>query len=526
MISPGERRWLLIFAIIVLLITTIPYLAGYQAQSSEWRFSGFVFGVDDGNTYIAKMLRGSSGDWLFRTPYTAYPQKGFLAFLPYYLLGKLASPPGIHDQLVALFHLFRVLAGFLMIWATYMFVAYFVHEVRLRQAGTMLAVLGGGLGFLQLAGLGWLWGERIPLEFYSPETFGFLSLFGLPHLALARALLLFGLLFFVRGIKMLSLREVALGGILWLLLGFVQPLSVVTAWVVAGIYLLLRLGLNWVQEQKNLRFIIRAGIVVLLISAPMVVYNFTMFMTDPFLRGWGEQNRIFSPPPGDYLLAFGLLLPFVMIGMAHTWQRRGDWLLLAGWVLAFPLLAYAPYNLQRRLPEGIWVALVILAIAGFGQITQKWKKVWAAVFYLSFISTALVFLGAVITVMKPAAPVFQFGDLVEAYQFVGQNAGKDDVVLASFSVSNGLPAYAPVRTITGHGPESVNAKMLNPRVDAFFKAETLDALRIELLREFNVRYYIHFVRDESTWQPDTASFLTLVYANASTQIFEVNLLPE
>ena len=32
-----------------------------------------------------------------------------------------------------------------------------------------------------------------PLEFYSPETFGFLAIYGIPHLVLARALLLFAL---------------------------------------------------------------------------------------------------------------------------------------------------------------------------------------------------------------------------------------------------------------------------------------------------------------------------------------------
>ena len=55
---------------------------GFWLQGSDWRFTGFFIGVEDGNSYIAKMLSGTAGNWIFRTPYTAYPQNGFLAFLP------------------------------------------------------------------------------------------------------------------------------------------------------------------------------------------------------------------------------------------------------------------------------------------------------------------------------------------------------------------------------------------------------------------------------------------------------------
>jgi hypothetical protein len=91
MVKPQEKRWVLIFAIIVMGITSIPYLYGFFRQGSDWYFTGFVFGVEDGNSYIAKMLSGSFGDWLFKTPYTNFQQVGFLAFLPYILLGKISS---------------------------------------------------------------------------------------------------------------------------------------------------------------------------------------------------------------------------------------------------------------------------------------------------------------------------------------------------------------------------------------------------------------------------------------------------
>jgi len=146
----GGRRWALGFAALVMLLTSLPYFLGYASQGQDWRFTGFVFGVEDGNSYIAKMQAGAAGAWLFRTPYTSVHQQGVVAFLPYILLGKLASPPELHEKLVLIFHAFRIAAGMLAILATYDFIAYFIPGDRERRYGLILAVLGGGLGWVLL----------------------------------------------------------------------------------------------------------------------------------------------------------------------------------------------------------------------------------------------------------------------------------------------------------------------------------------------------------------------------------------
>ncbi len=216
-----EKRWVLVFATLVMVATTIPYVLAYAGQGPDQRFTGALIGVEDGNSYIAKMLDGSAGAWLFRTPYTTFPQNGLLAFFPYLLLGKLAASPGLHDQLVALFHLFRIAAGILSILAAYDFLSMFLKRESNRRIGTALAAAGGGLGWiLILSGLGdWL--GSLPLEIYSPESFGFLELYTLPHLALARACLLWGLVCYLRsspGVPGSSwMRNSATGGMFFLI---------------------------------------------------------------------------------------------------------------------------------------------------------------------------------------------------------------------------------------------------------------------------------------------------------------------
>ena len=79
-------------------LLTLPYLIAYSSQGRGSRFSGFLFGVEDGNSYIADMRQGADGAWLFRDPYTSESQRGEPLYLPLpevigvRLRGALAPP--------------------------------------------------------------------------------------------------------------------------------------------------------------------------------------------------------------------------------------------------------------------------------------------------------------------------------------------------------------------------------------------------------------------------------------------------
>ncbi len=97
-VSRREWRRVMLFAALVMLVTTIPYLVGWLSQGDDWEFGGFLFGVDDGYSYLAKMRIGARGDWLFTLRYTSEPHDGALLFLPYILLGKLTALFVAHGQ--------------------------------------------------------------------------------------------------------------------------------------------------------------------------------------------------------------------------------------------------------------------------------------------------------------------------------------------------------------------------------------------------------------------------------------------
>lgn len=554
----SNRRWVLIYSLIILSLTTLPYLIGYSNEGDNWRYTGFVFGVEDGNSYIAKMAIGESGAWLFRTPYTAYPQNGVLAFLPYILLGKLSADPGSHLQLVSLFHIYRWLAGITMILATYEFISFFIGEERLRRWGVILVTVGGGLGWILILLGKDQWFGSLPLDFYSPETFGFLSIYGIPHLLLARAGLLWGIVFFLRAANNVNpspIKDGLLVGIFWLITALAQPLTAVIFGVVLGLYILSTGAWQLWREYKDLptkwrrwHKIAYLGVWSAILPLPFLIYNVIAFSLDPFLKAWTSQNIISSPHLLHYLVAYGLYLPLAIYGGIQM-VREKPWVawLPVSWVSVLPLLAYAPYNLQRRLPEGIWVALITLSLYSFtysntttseensggfqGQpagLRRCSTLLIACLFMLTIPSTIFLLVGGFLVVNNVGLPLYRPVDETLVFEYLAQAGEPWAVVLSSYDTGNALPAWAPMRVVIGHGPESIGLKELNRQVDGFYDHELTDAQRLGLISEFDIKYIFWGPNEQmlGDWIPEHAEFLEIATQNGDFALYVVRLLGE
>ncbi len=523
----SSRKWVWLFAVIVMVVTSIPYMVGFASQGESWRFTGFVFGVEDGNSYIAKMLRGSAGEWLFRSPYTAVRQKGVIAFLPYLLLGKLAVLPiKDHVQLVILFHMFRFLAGIAMIFATYDFLSIYIRKEAWRRWALAIITLGGGLGWVLILFGKVKWLGSLPLDLTSPESFGFLAIYGLPHLALARAFLLWGLRAFLIGYK------IYIPGLCLLALGLFQPLDILIAWIVMGVYILLTSMeamlsgdslklVDWFSLQRNAcRFI-----TTLFISSPMVIYTFIRFRVDEYLRAWTAQNQIISPHPAHYLLAYGLMGVFVVLGVNQIRKEFPDfgWLLI-GWVGVLPILVYFPTVIQRRLAEGVWAAIVILAVKPFTSPDKPLSFRWTYSWIFAFPTTLLLIVGGIQTAYHPGPPVFRPLEEVESYMELKQNARIDAVVLSSHVTGNPLPAWAPVHVVFGHGPETANYERVSEAVKTFYDEETSQGERVSLIAEYHVDYVYWGPAEQQLgeWDPELAPYLSVWYEKDPYIIYQVN----
>jgi hypothetical protein len=497
-----NRQWVIIWGMFVFGITIIPYLLGFALQGVDWRFSGFVFGVEDGNSYIAKMMNGAYGDWLFRTPFTTLKQSGILAFIPYLVLGKLTTEPGQHEQLLALFQGFRLAGILLYCLAAYDFFRLFSSNDNLIRWGVIISTIWGGLGWMTLFGLKGSGYSGLPVDLYSPETFGFLSLFGLPHLAFSRALLAWGWCLFIKtDVSQTPWRRGLVIGILWLFMGLFQPLSVVTAWAgMGGAWLVSRI-LEIIQNKKNFNILksqnttdrLKTAVVACAISSFWIIYNVLAIIRDPFLKGWSEQNIIRSPALIDYFFSFCLVLVPAGFGFYLVLRKKiMAGAMLVGFVILFPLLAYFPINLQRRLPDGIWWILIALSIIGIGELGKKWRTRLQALVMAGIFTSVFLLIGGVFSTLTPTQPVYAPIEKIQAIEAIGNNWGGQGrpIVLADYQISNIVPAWINAKVLIGHGPESVNLQQMQEIVEDILTASTLDTSQIATIQSIGINYAI------------------------------------
>ena len=501
----SEVKWCLGYSVVLAALTTLPYLIAPWSQGEDWRFTGFLLGVEDGNSYIAKMLNGHEGAWLFKSPYTTIEQEGVLAFLPYLLLGKLAGHS--HESSVIAFHLLRVLALPWLVLATYRFIGLFVDQPAWRKWATLLATAGGGLGWLAIMFGRPVWLGSLPLEFYSPETFGFLEVYALPHLELGRAALLTALTLYLAAPSGWG------AGAMLLLAGLIHSPVLLSGLAVLIAHQIAVLGFASGGQERWI-WIRRFGRVVLP-SLPLVAYLGLAYSRDPFLQVWAEQNRILSPHPLHYLLAYGLLLPAAIVGGRQLLRQRGaQQLLPICWVILIPLLAYAPVNIQRRLPEAGWVALLTLSTFGLEQLArQRAGTLRIAMAAILLPSSLLILIGGVSTAMRPIEPAFRRTAEIKAFDWLKEDSAREAVVLAAYSTSNALPAWAPVRVVAGHGPETAGLEELSPKIHRFFSTGTTQEERLDLLVSQGVDYVFYGPAERALgpWDPATWGCLISVY---------------
>lgn len=530
MILDNEKKWVIVFSLLVILITTLPYLLGYFRQGEEWRFTGFIINIEDGNSYLAKMIRGSAGDWLFKTPYSAYPQQGFISFLPYLLLGKLMSAPNLHDQAVALFHIFRCCGIFFLAYTSYSFIAHFISDLRMRRLATIFCVMGGGAGWLSLVGLSKLWAGRIPVEFYSPEAFGFLMVFDLPHLCFSRGFLLIAVKeFFIKDPKM-NINVIMKKGLPWSMIGIFQPLTIISGWLlIAAQWLTIAIWHSLKNRKWELNSFIndiglKNTIIAIGFSLPFVLYNFLSFQLDPYLKGWFTQNILISPPVSDYLLAYLPYLPLALWGIIKLYKENIPQAIFIG--LSIILLisaAYIPYNLQRRLLEGVFVLLIISSFIGIKNLQQKWTMPATLLLSNALIPTIVIVIGSIISIWKPRQPLYMDTEKSTIFEEFNSFQQKDSIVLASYENSNQIPSWSPVFTLIGHGPESANLGELKQRIRAFYNVSSTEESRQALLNEFNIHYLIYGPEERKLgdWDPNSFSGLEVIFSQGNYQVFQI-----
>ena len=549
-ITRREWLWALAWSAAALAITCVPYLLGAALSSEARIFGGFVLGVEDGYSYLAKMGEGARGAWLFHIVYTSEPHQGALFFLFHILLGKVAALVAglghwpLTETMVVVYHAARVLFGGLLLLTVYRFIALFTTSRAIRRLAFLIVAFSGGFGWLLLLLGQPNWLGSSPVDLLLPEGFTFLVLYGFPHIALGRTLLLAGFILLWGAPpprpSPASAGEGAAAGLCWLAMGLIVPFYVAVAWAVVGAaWLAVTLHRRAIAWDETLRTALAC-----LIAAPVVIYSLITFTVNPVMRVWSAQNLILSPHPVHYVVGYALVGLLAMFGAVYVLRRRdarSGALRLVAWAIVVPPLLYLPFNLQRRLIEGWQVPLAILAALGlahfvlpawrrtrfvrwlvrFPRYTVRGLRQWAiTLILLAMVPTNILLMGSgTLAVIAHASPIFRDGGEVKALDWLAARATYNDVVLSSYSAGNYIPGRVGVRVYIGLGTETAHVEDKRAAMQQFFAASTSDEWRAQFLRQEHITYV--FATPEDEFYPVSTHSLLPVYQAGGYTIYKV-----
>jgi hypothetical protein len=541
-VSRTEWRWAASVALAVVVISTLPYAAGYLAQTPGLRFAGAVFDLEDYHSYQGRMWQGYRGAWQFRSLFTPEPHEGIYSQPFYIALGHLARLLGLGLPLT--YHLARVVFGFLMLLVVYRFVARFAESLSVRRVAFLLAATSSGLGWLVEAVCPTPPGGISPIDFWLFDAYTFFSLFQVPHFSAAIAFLLstYALLL---GLVEESSKGVSLlkdAGLLALYswgLGLIHPHMLLLADLVPVLYLVWRTA---AERRLPVRFLL-ACLAMGLAQAPLLLYDYVVVTMHPVFRAWAAQNLTPSPPPVYYVLGYGLVILLAIWGIPSALRasQRTPFLLI--WAIVVFILTYLPWGLQRRFVEGAHVPLCVLAGYGLtealmpalarplGRVARLLRysprrlRWLAQVLVLALATLSNLYLVSTYTLAAAARhpALFHPADELAAVEWLDAHSEWDETVLAACETGNWIAGTIGHRVVLGHWAETVDYEVKRARVAAFYAARMSQAKQRELLDRWGVHYVYAGAEERAlgAFDLDHSDGLVRVFRQGDVSIYEV-----
>jgi len=541
-ITSNELRLATLIGVIAIAVAFLPYAVGYLRGAPGWEFGGVVMNFEDAHGYLAKIRQGAEGRLLYQIPFTSEDHDGAFVGGFFLALGWICAFTGL--PVMWMWHLSRVVFGFLLLLSAYAFITFFIEERRQRLVAYLLVCFSAGFGWLVLlTGRFSILGFDL-IDFKMPEAHVFFTLLTFPHFAAGASLLLLIFMLCLLLHRTQRWRYAGLAGLAGLILAIVHPYNLL---IVAGTLGLWLLALIRQERRLPLREL-AAAVIIGLMSLPVFLYYQYVFATNPIFGAWAAQSGSPSPHPLHYIIAYGPFLVLALPAMLDQARRADpDGLLPLLWVLVVTLLLYAPLKQQRRMVEGVHVPLSIMATVGLysyylprlekSRTVRKLVTLRGQSFSRRRFSNFVAFLVLVCTVPSnlyilaslavTAAghpyPFFHEREENEAIAWLAEETAPTDTVLGAYGTGSYIPARIDHRVFVGYWAETARNEEKIRMVDDFFREETPDAWRAELLEEYGIAYVYYGPREAllGDFCAADSALLSPVFDNELVTIYRV-----
>jgi len=507
------KKWTLAVLIIWIFVLIFPLILGYSHSTDELLFSGLIFNPIDGYSYFAKMQEGAAGDWAFNLPYSASINNDIYIFTLYILFGHLSRVLGISIPII--YQFFRILFSVLLFFSLLELLKIFFKTDNIFFKGVFISLLFGG-------GMGWIYflSGDLPMDFWVAEAYVFLSSLSNPHFVLSFLIFTVLLIIILRNFSGIWVSTLIF--LLSLVLASISPFSA----IMMGFVFLM----NVIVVQKFSRESIRNLVVFGIPTGLLGVYQYLTIHSDPILNKWNVQNITQTPSLINLLFSFSPMLIGIFIFLFLFWKHKiqieKPIALLIFWIAFAFLMAYVPFNLQRRFLVGFNLPIAIV----FWNLLENYiskkpcnrqKIVVYVLIGLCIPSSLLIYSGSLNAISHHDDIFYYKKDLVKSVEWLSSKVDQKSVILANEENGLQIPALANFKVVYGHPFESINAQETKEEVDNFWANKLTDKQAWNVIDKYKVDYIFCKYSNTINSCPAITKTLEIINDTNGIAIFQV-----
>ncbi len=510
-VAVTRREWLFVIAtaLVVLAVTSLPYLYAYWSAPPDKQFMGVIYNIPDHMQYFS-WFREFGESNLSANKLTPEPNEPIFFNLLWWGMARIGGVLGL--GYAAMYQILRWVATILFLLLVYRMLSWFFAD-RLRRTTAFLLILFG-------AGFGWVLivmkytvtnGELIwPLDVYVAEPNTFFSILGSPHFV-AAALYIFVFDLVLRGHAKGQLRYAVYAGLFALFMGWQHAYDLLIVYGVLGAYGLL----VWIRDRKLPMYLLWSGLIIGVISVWPALYSVWLTSVDPLWEQVLAQFAnagVYSPPL--YRLPMLLGLPFLLalftVIRQNPFRLRGvsnNDLFVRGWFWISFVLVYLPVDYQIHMLNGWQVPIAILATQGIFAYVVPALARWlapdktptrrlaittvAAIVAFSALTNLYLFGWRFFDLSRYEYPYYLYQDEIAALHWLEENAGGDAVVLSSLAVGQFIPAETGAHAFLAHWAQTVDYYGKEEAVARFYAGDAPESERAQVIVGYGVDFIFH-----------------------------------
>jgi hypothetical protein len=497
--------------LIVLVLTSLPYVFGYLSTPPGKQFMGIMLDVPDHVQYFSWMRDLATANLISNRMTPEFNQPIFFNLL-WWILGRLGQ---VFDLgAIWMYQILRVAATIAFLWLVYLVCGWFLTDRTQRRTAFLIATFTSGFGWVLVALKYITRGDLLfPMDVFIAEGNTFLGILGYPHF-IAAACYIFVFFLVGRGQAKKQIRYAFVAGLVAFFLGWQHAYDLVSVYAVLLAYAVLLT----LRDRKLPVYILKSGSIIGILSCSSAIYSLWLTRFDPVWKAVLAQFAnagVFTPSPLHLLILLGpafILAIFTVIRknpfqLGHKTDRD---LFLLGWFLVtFPLI-YLPVDFQIHLLNGWQVPIAILAAQGLFELVvplterkiipflsrrslafrQGSVRTWVvAAFILLILPTNLyLFAWRFTDLSRHDYPYYLSNAELAGLHWLEQNAGPQDVVMASLTIGQYIPALTRSHAYLAHWAQTLDYFSKTAAVNTFYLGQASGAQRADFLKQANVDY--------------------------------------